>query len=219
MRYLATANSPEIRAAIDTGELGMLTSPSGGRLPRPGCLYAIDNDAFGGRFDPTRWVRFLGACRAVTARCAFAAAPDVVADAAATLELADRWVPTIRAAGLPAALVAQDGLEVLDVPWHHVDVLFIGGSTAWKLGPHARDLAAQARDRAVPVHVGRVNSERRIIYAAAAPPYGLGATWCDGTYLALGPRKNLPRLRRFLRALDQHPLEFGEPPAPSTSTA
>ncbi|MET7951049.1 hypothetical protein [Micromonospora sp. NPDC005324] len=35
----------------------------------------------------------------------------------------------------PAALVAQDGLKAPAVPWHAIDALFIGGSTAWKLRP------------------------------------------------------------------------------------
>ena len=85
--------------------------------------------------------------------------------------------------------MAQDGLEVLPVPWESFDVLFIGGSTEWKLGPHARALIAEAKARGKWVHMGRVNSRRRFLYADL-----LGCDSVDGTYLVFGPDVNLPRL-------------------------
>ena len=75
-------------------------------------------------------------------RCAFATAPDVPLDATATLTRAAPMLPRIRAAGYPAALVAQDGLEDLPVLWALFDALFIGGSTARKLSPAASRLVA-----------------------------------------------------------------------------
>ncbi len=45
--------------------------------------------------------------------CLFVAAPDVVADAEATLDLFGGWRREIASQGLPVALVAQDGLESL----------------------------------------------------------------------------------------------------------
>lgn len=67
-----------------------------------------------------------------------------VGDAAATLTRSAPMLPRIRALGYPAALVAQDGLEHLAVPWDAFDVLFLGGTTDWKLGPAAADLPADA---------------------------------------------------------------------------
>lgn len=55
-----------------------------------------------------------------------------------------------------AAYVLQDGQEHLPVPWEEIDAVFIGGSTAWKLGPHAARLVAQARARSKHCHLGRV---------------------------------------------------------------
>jgi hypothetical protein len=63
-------------------------------------------------------------------------------------------LPRIRAVGYPVALVAQDGLEHADVPRRHIDALFTGGSTAFKTGPAAAALAAQARRRGLWVHMG-----------------------------------------------------------------
>jgi hypothetical protein len=65
----------------------------------------------------------------------------------------------------------------------------IGGSTSWKLGPAAASLAAQARRLGKWVHMGRVNSLKRLRYAAS-----IGCDSADGTYLAFGPERNLSRL-------------------------
>jgi hypothetical protein len=126
----------------------------------------------------------------------WAVAPDVVADHAATLARSLPWLDKITALGVPAAFVAQDGATPETVPWERFAVLFIGGTTGWKLGPAAADLAAAAHLRGVPVHIGRVNSGARFRYAAA-----LGATSVDGTFLAFGPAANLPRLCAWI---DRH---------------
>jgi len=91
---------------------------------------------------------------------------------------------------------AQDGLEDLAVPWRDMDAMFIGGTTSWKLGPAAAGLAAQARRRGLWVHLGRVNSLRRMRYAQA-----IGCHSVDGTFLAFGPDRNLPTLLRWLGEL------------------
>lgn len=77
---------------------------------------------------------------------------------------------------------------------------FIGGSTAWKLGPHARRLVADAKRRGKWVHMGRVNSLKRFRYAAA-----IGCDSCDGTYLRFGPDINLPKVLSWGDSLDALP--------------
>ncbi len=121
-----------------------------------------------------------------------ASAPDKVGDARATLERSLPVLPEIRRLGYKAALVAQDGLEELTVPWDDLDVLFIGGSTEWKLGPHAAGLTREAKDRGKWVHMGRVNSFKRYSYAA-----GIGCDSVDGTFLAFAPAQNLARLETW----------------------
>ena len=129
----------------------------------------------------------------------------VVGDAAATLERSLPWLPRIRELAYPAALAAQDDLTPDNTPWEEFDCLFIGGTTAWKLGPEARTLVRAAKDRGKRVHMGRVNSEKRYRYA-----HGIGCDSADGTFLAFGPDKNLARLRAWLRTADQGTLDFGE---------
>jgi len=136
-------------------------------------------------------------------RCLFATAPDVVGDATATWERSRDILPAIRALGYPAALVAQDGIEDMDIDWDAFDVLFIGGTTAWKLSERAYGVMSEAKQRGKWVHAGRVNSLRRLRLMQLA-----GADSADGTFVAIAPRINIPRLQKWLRALDRQPPLF-----------
>jgi len=183
------------------GRLGYIDTPAQGNRRPDGVAWAADNGCFGkGYPGDEAWLDWLAGMD--PSGCLFATAPDVVGDAPATLARSAPMLPRIRALGYPAALVAQDGLEALTVPWDELDVLFIGGSTEWKLGPHARALTAEAKARGKRVHMGRVNSERRYRYAAA-----IGCDTADGTYLTFGPNANLPRLLAWVRTADQPELE------------
>ncbi len=133
-------------------------------------------------------------------RCAFATAPDVVADAAATWERSLPVFAEIRRRGFKAALVAQNGIEDMDVAWGEFDALFLGGDTAWKLSDHARAVAGEAKRRGLWVHMGRVNSMRRIEVAV-----DFGCDSVDGNYLGFGPDANLPKLLRWLDQLASAP--------------
>jgi hypothetical protein len=157
--------------------------------------------------------------------CLFAVAPDVVGDAAATMRRAEtmQMLGWIRHLGLPAAFVAQNGLTIQDTPWEDLDALFLGGSAEclpcgyirpatdhdtkrcpfchrrlveWKLSQAARELTAEARQRGKWVHMGRVNSAKRLRYAA-----GIGCDSADGTYLTNGPDKNLPKVLQWVADL------------------
>jgi hypothetical protein len=213
MLYLANPSTPAVRDAMASGQLGAIMSPSQGNQLPADALFAIDNNCGPGKKGPPgaaypgdeRYMRLIthlidadGAdpCDPGTSRCLFAVAPDVVGDAAATLRRA-YMLAWIRYAGFPAAFVAQDGLEDLTIPWDDFDAFFIGGTTAWKLGPAARALAAGARRRGKWVHMGRVNSLKRLRYAEA-----IGCDSADGTYLTYAPDANLPRLLGWLRQID-----------------
>jgi hypothetical protein len=179
------------------GLLGMVTSPRQGNRLIPGVPWAGDNGGFTGKYaGDGAYLDWLAARAGHAAACAFVTAPDVLCDAGATLARSVPVLPRIRGLGFPAALVAQDGLERLAVPWDDFDVLFLGGSTAWKLGPGARQVTAAARRRGKHVHMGRVNSLVRLRYACAA---GCGSA--DGTFLAFGPDRRLPELLGWLRAV------------------
>lgn len=207
MRYYATPSGQRVCDAMTSGVLDCIDTPQRwGQVPA-GARWCADNGCFANGYPgDTAWWAWLSEHEGLD-RCAFAVAPDVVGDAAATLTRSAPWLPRIRSLGVPAAFVAQDGLEGMPAPWADLDVLFIGGSTGWKLGPHVRTLVAEAHRRGKPVHMGRVNSWRRVDYARH-----LGCNSVDGTFLAFGPDINLPRMLAWLRRVDTHRTLFGDTP-------
>jgi len=191
MLLLATQAAPQMRE-YKHPNLGRLITPrhcnSLAENSRWPC--AADNDCFY-RFEPVGYVRMLDRLAGAPAGCLFVTAPDVVGDALATARLFEVWWRALARRGLPIALVAQDGVERLGpwlaTVWPRIDALFIGASTEWKLGPEAERLAALARERGKWVHMGRVNSVRRIRYAAS-----IGCNSVDGSGWVRWRATNLP---------------------------
>jgi hypothetical protein len=205
--YVGTPSGPEVRAAMSAGLLACMTTPAQGNRIPDGALYACDNGKFGkGWPGADRWFEWL--CTTVDRygpdRCLWAVAPDVPFDAAGTLAESLPWLARIRELGIPAAFAAQDGCDELGVPWDAFDVLFLAGSTEWKTGPVAEQLAREAKARGKTVHMGRVNSLARLRTAE-----WFGCDSADGTYLAFGPTKNLARLTDWLDELHHTPSLFG----------
>ncbi|NKS29261.1 hypothetical protein GS534_00785 [Rhodococcus hoagii] len=190
---------------MTAGRIGFIDTPAQGNRRDAGLTWCADNGCFGSGYPgDIEYLAWLTAHRHDADTCVFATAPDVVGDAKATLARSKPFLPVIRALGYPAALVAQDGLEDLAVPWSTFDVLFIGGTTEWKLGEAARGLVAEAKRLGKHVHMGRVNSLKRYRYAEA-----IGCDSVDGTYLAFGPDQNLPKLLHWVEDINtQHALPF-----------
>lgn len=205
--YLGTPSGPDVRAAMSAGLIGCMTTPAQGNRIPDGALYACDNGKFGkGWPGADAWYTWLTRTVAKYGpdRCLWAVAPDVPFDAAGTLAESLPWLAKIRALGIPAAFAAQDGCDVLGVPWDDFDVLFLAGSTEWKVGPVAERLSREAKERGKAVHMGRVNSRQRLQTAE-----WFGCDTADGTYLAFGPDKNLARLTTWLDELHHAPSLFG----------
>lgn len=160
--------------------------PNHGRLLVPRCWdraadtaaegipWAVDNDCFNG-FNRRAWLRMLLSLTGLPG-CLFVNAPDVVSDHDATLRLFDEWEPTIRMTGFPVAFVLQNGATIESVPWDRADAAFVGGCTDWKLGAEAEGIVREARRLGKHVHMGRVNTYRRIRYASS-----IGCDSVDGT--------------------------------------
>lgn len=166
-----------------------------------GKAWACDNDAFSG-FDAIAYLKMLKRFRDMP-DCLFVTAPDVVADAKATMKKFLMWEPLLHRWGYPVALVAQDGLENLIVPWHKIEALFIGGSTAWKLSIEAAQLAYQAKERGKWVHMGRVNSNARLRYAQA-----LDCDSVDGTGFSRAPLREIGRAKPILETKQHLMFDF-----------
>ena len=200
MRYFANPSTPSVRKAMTEGLIDCIVTPKQGNKIPEGAWICADNGCFGKGYpgDDKWWEWVQGLPRE---RVRFVVAPDVVADAEATLTRSLPWLKAIRSLGLPAAFVAQDGLEHMAVPWDEFDTLFIGGSTDWKLGPDAQRLTAEAKARGKWVHMGRVNSLSRMRRA-----WFTGCDSADGTFIAFGPDVNLPKVLGWVRSVTQPTL-------------
>jgi hypothetical protein len=210
MRILVSGSTRTVRDLADhyPDRLGILLAPANGNtvasVVKTGLPWAIDNGAYSG-FDEARFLRLLDRAQGQLG-CLFVVAPDVVADARATLAQWPWWSALIRSRGLPVAFVGQDGQEDLPLP-DDMDAYFVGGSTRWKLSQASADLCREAKRRGLPVHIGRVNSLRRLRTA-----YDFGADSIDGSgyskFAAVARAKRrtdmlLERHLDFVRELDR----------------
>jgi hypothetical protein len=179
-------------------QVGELIVPAARNFPDqlklvPG-KWACDNGAYSG-FDVRLFVEMLEWFYRRPG-CRFVAAPDAVGDAHQTMSQWPFWARLIRGIGFPPALVAQDGLTVDDVPWTEIAALFIGGHTEWKLGEQARTLVAYAKSRGLWVHMGRVNTRRRIWDATR-----MGCDSYDGSGFSRWPDIQIPKGLRWASEL------------------
>lgn len=199
------------RAAGTVGGVGVLLTPANrnsvASVVRTGLPWGIDNGAFSG-FDPDAFRRLVGRSAGMP-RLLWVVCPDVVGDARGTLELWGVWAPVLRSAGVPVAFVLQDGQESLPLP--DADCYFIGGSTEFKLSRSAAGLAEEGKRRGAWVHMGRVNSLRRLRIA-----HGFGCDSVDGSgysrFAAVAASKGrtdmmLERHLRFVRDLERERRE------------
>lgn len=176
---------------MDEAGWHVLLSPAGS-LDARGRPFALDNGAWsafqqGRAFDE---LGFWKAIERVGERADWIVLPDIVCGGRRSLELSLRWLERLQ--GLPTRLLlaVQDGFTNDDVREHLNPMvgLFIGGSTEWKEAT-AVQWGSLARRRNCYLHVGRVNSQRRIAICHAA-----GADSFDGT--------SVSRFAKTLRPLD-----------------
>jgi hypothetical protein len=139
-----------------------------------GIPYGLDNGLFAGVLHKAVWERMLD--EADEDRPVFVTLPDMVGDAQRTSELFEAF--RTRTQELPRALVLQDGIERVTIPWEHIVAVFIGGSDAFKTSREAFAAARTAKILGKWVHVGRVNTAARV-----SAWLGL-ADSCDGSGVA-----------------------------------
>lgn len=206
MRLMVSTNPTILPSLLPTFApwLGTLVTPSNGQLKHALRLYhshgipwACDNDCFGG-LDSCSYRRMLRNVKGLPG-CLWVAVPDVVADATATLNRWSEWSDEVAdTTGHPPCLVLQDGAESLELPWHGVGAVFVGGSTEWKLSSYAASLVNKAKQRGLLVHMGRVNSKKRYKYA-----FDIGCYSLDGTNVCKWPDLYIPAFLKLLSHLDE----------------
>jgi hypothetical protein len=192
--------------------------PSIAETVAEGITIAADNDGFGG-VDFPAFVKMLDALEPFASSVKFVTVPDVVCDAAGTFALWREWAPIVRARGLTPALVLQNGMiRGLDgvrfghdlISWDEIGAIFVGGDDAYKDGVDVALLTLEAELRGLWIHVGRVNTVRRLRHAEA-----LGANSVDGSGWARFRDAMLPRYARWIAAGRPIELDLTDPFAPS----
>lgn len=98
------------------------------------------------------------------------------------------------------AFVGQDGIEDLEVPWDQFAAWFVGGSARWKLSSSSADLIAEAKRLGKWVHVGRVNSLRRLQAC-----YDMGADSVDGSSMSMYGDKYIHQFCAWVERLHGQP--------------
>jgi len=137
--------------------------------------YALDNDAFsawtsGEEWNEPRFYEMLSLASISYPKPSWVVVPDVVGDKYKTLESWHQHASRVAEFKIPLAFAVQDGMTKKDVP-HDADVVFVGGTDAWKW----RNLK-EWTDNFDRVHVGRVNSLEKVQMC-----YHLGCESIDGT--------------------------------------
>ena len=172
--------------------LGVLTTPQNWNSLPADITWAADNAAYS-NWDEKKFIKMLVKISKHNHKPIFVASPDVVCDALETDRLLLKWQPIIKKHGLPVALVLQNGQEKYGVPWTKIDAIFIGGDDEFKLGRYVRYVVGSAKEKGKWVHMGRVNSIKRMLYARR-----IGCDSIDGTSFSMFPDTYIPKYLRIL---------------------
>lgn len=197
--YASVCNGRNLDALIAAG-WGILFAPYNGEFgPQrrqfakdPPTRYCIDNGAWsqdgGDVFDPFRWLRLVGE---LGRGAEFVVLPDIVGGGHDSLDRSLKWLRALRGTVRRVLIPAQNGITPADLaPYLAEDVgVFLGGDTPYKLATLGA-WGKVCRDGGYYLHVGRVNSARRIALCGEA-----GAHSYDGTNASIFGC-NLPKLER-----------------------
>lgn len=152
--------------------------------------YALDNGAWGAhrREEPWQMDPFQRLIDEHGDGADFVVVPDCVGDRDETMRMTAEWIPML--AGLSLYAAVQDGMTWADIHpiSSNLSGIFVGGSTEWKLDTMGAWCAA-AHAKGLSVHVGRVNTARRIRLCFDARVDSF-----DGSGVSRFARMTLPRL-------------------------
>ncbi len=179
MAYASRTGTRRNLAALRSAGWGLLVSACGALRTEGFSTYALDNGAWSAYRNsrPFDENAFLIAVERLGSGAQFIVVPDIVCGGLASLRFSESWLPRIDGVGRRRLLAVQNGMVPADVRGLlAADVgIFVGGDTPWKEKtlPLWGDLA---REMSCYLHVGRVNTARRIRLCQLA-----GAMSFDGT--------------------------------------
>jgi hypothetical protein len=144
-----------------------------GKVFDPVSWWMLDNGEFTKKFKLEKWLEVLNDKKQFTSFCKGVVIPDELYDAGRTLDKFWKFVEYVPKE-YPIAFVTQNGVTSKMIPWDNIDTLFIGGDDQHKL-KDSFPLINEAHKRGKWVHIGRVNSPKRIKIFWMADS-------CDGTH-------------------------------------
>lgn len=196
--YASRTGTKRNLAALRDANWRLLVSAKG-ELRTEGMRYALDNGAWSAfvQQQPFDEAAFMVALDKLGEGADWIVLPDIVAGGLASLDFSLRWKERLKGVPTRILIAVQNGMQVGDVAGLLSPAvgIFIGGTTEWKEAT-AQAWGSLARRRHCHLHVGRVNSARRIRICAAA-----GADSFDGSGVSRYA-KSLPRLDRATRQAD-----------------
>ena len=226
------SSDPVREAAKSNPDLGLVITPSTKQYVKHGGDYShimVDNGAFSeftgsAPFSEDKFFALLDSIveAGLRDKVQFVVVPDKVGDWKGTTERWKQFYERVKEYGMPLAYVAQDGIDenTDQIPWGDFDVLFIGGSTPWKLGFDPKgeykdfsrptedelrkagtlrtqiEMIKEAKRRGKKIHMGRVNSWKRMEVAN----YGYQVDSADGNFIGAAPNTNLPKVLSWLES-------------------
>ncbi len=176
MKYLIPDATKNFEGKLTEGTYGHFINAMSPHKKSITLGFGVDNGCFSKAFSPERFIKYTAKLlNTPSSNLLFVVVPDKVGDAVETTSLFHTWKDKLK--GLPLAYVLQDGIDkdmLPDVEWY-----FIGGSTEFKLGSVARDITKYLVSIGKSVHMGRVNSPKRVRIAKE-----FGCVTVDGTRVA-----------------------------------
>lgn len=205
MRLMLDQSLNQIHELIDKTGLDILqlrtplTQYKSGSIP-----YGLDNGAFT-RFRTKQFTR-MAAHAIEDDNCLWIAVPDYPMCAYSTIGLFRHWEKVIQG---KRAFVLQNDIDRYSslIPWDKIVAVFVGGDDRFKESSTAVELAKEARDRGKWIHVGRVNTVRRLDFWE---PY---ADSVDGSGIARFDHMRKPvvnYLRTIKNTNQKGLLDYGE---------
>jgi hypothetical protein len=177
--YASRTGTRRNLAALRDAGWRLLVSAKG-ELRTEGMRYALDNGAWSAfvQQQPFDEDAFLLAVDRLGEGADWIVLPDIVAGGLASLEFSLRWKERLRGMPTRMLLAVQNGMQINDVAslLSPAIGIFIGGTTEWKEAT-AQAWGSVARRRHCYLHVGRVNSARRICICVAAGADSFGRFW------------------------------------------
>jgi hypothetical protein len=180
--YIGQTRSHKLVAELAAAGFGECVQPDEWLPRRAENGWFLDNAAFkdwkaGRPFDGERFRRAFERLASAPAPD-FIVVPDIVAGGSASLDLScEWWLEVLELArstwgeDVPLYVAVQDGMSRDDILGAIGLVagrggIFIGGTTEWKLAA-APGIILEAHRAGVPVHIGRIGSGKRIVWARA----------------------------------------------------